>query len=118
MSRADRTGSIQFTREEEQLTVLDTRLTRTEDRPIKMTLYTKATHTDKYLNFTCCHSHHKRLGVVRTHMYTCVTITSQEADNKLERDHPCGVLRACGYPSWSLKMQWMHITTNRKKRKT
>ncbi len=50
ISRTDKTGSIQFTRQDEhenRLPVLDVRLTRTEDRQIEMTVYRKATQTEQ-----------------------------------------------------------------------
>ena len=61
-------------------------------------------------------SHHlklQKLGVVRTLMNRCETITSEEGDKKEEVEHLRGALRVCGYPSWALNK----VTDSRKKKK-
>ena len=59
---------------------LDAKFTRKEDGSVKSTVYRKKTHTDQYLNFASHHPKHQKLGVVRTLMNRCETITSEEGD--------------------------------------
>ena len=41
---------------------------------------------------------HQKLGVVRTLMHRCETITSEQGDKKEEVEHLREALRVCGYP--------------------
>ena len=105
MNTVDPTGSIIFMREDEEnnsMPFLDAKFTRKEDGSVKSTVYRKKTHTDQYLNFASHHPKHQKLGVVRTLMNRCETITSEEGDKKEEVEHLRGALRVCGYPSWAL----------------
>ncbi|KAI0238072.1 hypothetical protein LSAT2_011287 [Lamellibrachia satsuma] len=72
---------------------LDAKFTRKEDGSVKSTVYRKKTHTDKYLNFASHHPKHQKLGVVRTLMHRCETITSEEGDKKEEVEHLRGALK-------------------------
>ncbi len=106
MNTVDPTGSIKFTREEEEnksMPFLDARFTRKEDGSVKSTVYRKKTHTDQYLNFASHHPRHQKIGVVRTLLNRCEAITSEEGDKKEEEDHLRAALGACGYPPWALK---------------
>ena len=107
MNTVDPTGSIIFTREDEEnnsMHFLDAKFTRNEDGSVKSTVYRKKTHTDQFLNFASHHPKHQKLGVVRTLMHRCETITSEEGDKKEEVEHLREVLRVCGYPSWALTL--------------
>ena len=116
MNTVDPTGSIIFTQEDEEnnsMPFLDTKFTRKEDGSVKSTVYRKKTHTDQYLNFASHHPKHQKLGVVRTLMHRCESITSEEGDKKEEVEHLRGALRVCGYPSWALnKKKKNKIKTN------
>ena len=106
MNKTDPTGSIQFTREEEEngsLPFLDANYTRQVDGSIKATVYRKKTHTDQYLNFASHHPTHQKLGVVRTLMGRIDTIVTEEDDKIKEEQHIKTALKRCGYPSWALK---------------
>ncbi len=81
---------------------------------MKSTVYRKKTHTGQYLIFASHHPKHQKLGVVRTLMNRCETITSEEGDKKEEMEHLRGALRVCGYPSWALKK----VTDSSKRKKT
>ena len=116
MNTVDPTGSIIITPEDEEnnsMPFLDTKFTRKEDGSVKSTVYRKKTHTDQYLNFASHHPKHQKLGVVRTLMHRCESITSEEGDKKEEVEHLRGALRVCGYPSWALnKKKKNKIKTN------
>ena len=116
MNTVDPTGSIIFTREDEEnnsMPFLDAKFTRKEDGSVKSTVYRKKTHTDQYLKFASHHPKHQKLGVVRTLMNRCETITLEEGDKKEEVEHLRGALRVCGYPSWALN----RVTDSSKKKK-
>ena len=116
MNTVDPTGSIIFTREDEEnnsMPFLDAKFTRKEDGSMKSTVYRKKTHTDQYLNFASHHPKQQKLGVVRTLMHRSETITSEEGDKKEEVEHFREALRVCGYPSWALNK----VTDSCKKKK-
>ena len=118
MKTVDPTGSIIFTREDEEnnsMPFLDAKFTRKEDGSVKSTVYRKKTHTDQYLNFASHHPKHQKLGVVRTLMHRCETITSEEGDKKEEVEHLREALRVCGYPSWALNKVTDSCKKNKKK---
>ena len=56
-------------------------------------------HTDQYVNFASYLPKHQKLGVVRTFMNRCETITAE----KEEMEHLRGAVRVCGYTSWAVK---------------
>ena len=116
MNTVDPTGCIILMREDEEnnsMPFLDAKFTKKEDGSVKSTVSRKKTHTDQYLNFASHHPKHKKLGVVRTLMNRCETITSEEGDKKEEVEHLRGSLRVCGYPSWALNK----VTDSSKKKK-
>ena len=45
---------------------------------------------------------HQKLGVVRTLLDRCDSVTTEEADNVKEDTHIKSVLKTCGYPEWSI----------------
>ncbi len=84
MDTVDPTDSIIFTREDEEhngMHFLDAKFTRKEDGSVKSTVYRQKTHTEQYLNFASHPTRHN-LGVVRTLMNRCETITTEERDKK------------------------------------
>ena len=67
MNKADPTGSVQFTREDEidmSMPFLDAFFTHCDDGSIKSKVYCKATHTDQYLNFASHHLQQQKVRVV------------------------------------------------------
>jgi hypothetical protein len=86
-------GSIAF---------LDTMTTRNPDGTIKTSVYRKATHTDKYLDFNSHHpSQHKR-SVARTLLDRAKEIPSSEAD-KLSGQRVVDALKVNGYTDQFIK---------------
>ena len=121
LNTVDPTGSIIFTWEDEEnnsMPFLDAKFTRKEDGSVKSTVYRKKTHTDQYLNFASHHSKHQKLGVVRTLMHRCETITSEEGDKKEEVEHLREALRVCGNPSWALNKVTDSCKKKKNKKKT
>ena len=72
-----------FTIEEENdatIAILDTKPTRNPDETVKTTVYRKATHTGKYLQFSSHHSFQHRRLVARTLLYRAKNIPRSDAD--------------------------------------
>ncbi|XP_035673223.1 uncharacterized protein LOC118413797 [Branchiostoma floridae] len=104
LNSIDPTGNIQFTYEEEKegtLPFLDTLLVRKEDGTVKLLVYRKSTHTDQYLNFQSHHPLHQKLGVIRTLLDRCNTVTTEDQDKEQETQHVKRALTRCGYPQWA-----------------
>ena len=121
MNTVDHTRRFISTREDEEnnsMPFLDAKFTRKEDGSVKSTVYRKKTHTDQYLNFASHHPKHQKLGVVRTLMHRCETITSEEGDKKEEVEHLREALRVCGYPSWALNKVTDSCKKKKNKKKT
>ena len=82
----------------EPLPFLDTLVARDLKGTLKVTVYRKPTHTDRYLDFDSCHPlEHKRL-VVHTLSKRACEIPSTIEDKMREVNHLQKVLRANGYP--------------------
>ena len=79
------------------IAILDTKTTRNPDGKIKTSVYRKATHTDKYLQFNSHHpSQHKR-SMVRTVLDRAKNIPSTDADKLSEVQHVVDALKINGY---------------------
>ena len=91
---------IKFTVEEEKdgsIAFLDTMTTRNPVGTIKTSVYRKATHTDKYLQFNSHHpSQHKR-SVARTLLDRAKNIPSTDPDKSTEIQHVVDALKINGY---------------------
>ena len=82
---------------------LDTMTTRNPDGTIKTSVYRKATHTDKYLQFNSHHpSQHKR-SVARTLLDRAKNIPSTDADKLSEVQHVVDALNISGYTDQFIK---------------
>ena len=90
MNTVDPTGSIIFTREDEENNImpfLDAKFTRKEDGSVKSTVYKKKTHTDQYLNFA---SHHPKQGreegrggtLERSYKSMCISVLGLEQGDR------------------------------------
>ena len=102
----DKSGSIQFTYEEEtegKLPFLDTLIVKKEDDTVKLLVYRKPTHTDQYLNYKSHHSLHQKLGVIRTLFDRKDNLVTEEADKDQEEQKVQTALQLCGYPQWTFK---------------
>ena len=73
---------MQEDEENNSIPFLDAKFTRKEDGSVKSTVYRKKLHTDQYLNFASHHPKHQKLGVVRTLINRCETITSEEGTRR------------------------------------
>ncbi|XP_068697177.1 uncharacterized protein [Montipora foliosa] len=91
---------IKFTVEEEKDGFMTT---RNPDGTIKTSVYRKATHTDKYLQFNSHHpSQHKR-SVARTLLDRAKNIPSTDADKLSEVQHVVDALKINGYTNQFIK---------------
>ena len=94
-------SSINFTIEEEKngaLPFLDTLVARDPKGALKVTVYRKPTHTDRYLDFNSCHPMEHKRSVVHTLSKRARELPSTFEDKMSEVDHLQSVLRANGYP--------------------
>ena len=95
MDTVDPTGSIVFTREDEEhnsMPFLDAKFTRNEDRSVKSTMNRKKTHTDQYLNVASHQPKHQK-RVVGMLMTRCEMISQRRGqegrDGAPERSLKC-----------------------------
>ena len=91
---------IQFTVEVEEnnkLSFLDTVTTRQNGR-IRVDVFRKKTHTDKYLDFTSNHPLQHKQSVVNTLLDRADKIPSTNRGKRKERKHVINVLKDNGYP--------------------
>ena len=107
---------IKFTVEEEKdgsIAFLDTMTTRNPDGTVKTSVYRKATHTDKYLQFNSQHpSQHKR-SVARTLLDRAKNIPSTDADKLSEVQHVVDALKINGYTDQFIRnCQSTTVSTN------
>ena len=93
--------TIQFTVELESndcLPFLDVLLHRRPDGSISTSVYRKATHTDKYLDFSSHHPLSHKIAVVRTLCSRAETHSSLASSLLHEANHVSSALRLNGYP--------------------
>ena len=98
--------SINFTVEQEadnRLPFLDALVSRNEDGTLKVSVYRKQTHTDRYLPFESHHPFHVKRGVVRCLVKRAGEISSDGRVLKKEMKHLRTVLTENGYPSGLVK---------------
>ena len=75
------------------LPFLDTLLSRKDDGYLNITVYTKSTHTDRYLNFNSLHPHHVKKGLIRCLYDRAKNVTISPIDLKQEQHHLLQVLQ-------------------------
>ena len=94
--------NIKFTIEiesEGSIAFLDTKTTRQDDGSITVSVYRKATHTDRYLDFKSHHHPQHKRSVVRTLMDRAKNIPSTEEEALRETKRVAGALTANNYPA-------------------
>ena len=99
LNSIDDTNSINFTYEEETngvIPFLDLLINRQPDKTVKIQVYRKPTHTDRYLHFQSHHPIHHKSGVVRTLMDRKDMLVSTEDDKDREELHIRNALKSCG----------------------
>lgn len=92
---------IQFTVEKENngsIAFLDTQITRDENGSISISVYRKATHTDKYLHFDSHHPVQHKRAVVRTLLDRAENISSSDIIKITEQNRVFETLKNNGYP--------------------
>ena len=99
--------NLQFTVEVEQhgrLPVMDVLLYREDNREIKVTIYRKPTHTDRYLPFSSHHPISMKESVMKS-LVKRLNYVSEGAtfEREMEIKHITGVLEKNGYPSSCLE---------------
>ena len=105
---------IQFTVETEtdgSIAFLDTKTTRQTDGSISVSVYRKATHTDRYLDFNSHHHTQHKHSVARTLLDRARNIPSSTEETSAEIKHVTQALSANNYPSPFLHKH-LNNTTN------
>ena len=95
-------ANIKFTIEiesEGSIAFLDTKTTRQDDGSITVSVYRKATHTDRYLDFKSHHHPQHKHSVVRTLMDRAKNIPSTEEEALRETKRVTEALTANNYPA-------------------
>ena len=98
--------SINFTVEQEKdniLPFLDALVSRNEDGTLKVSVFRKQTHTDRYLPYESHHPFHVKRGVVRCLVKRAEEISSDDGVLKQEMKHLRTVLSENGYPTGLVK---------------
>jgi len=99
--------SIQFTFETEtegKLSFLDPLITHHPDGDLSTTVFRKATHTDKYLNFQSHHPTAHKAAVARI-LFSRANICSSLMEKGVEEKHITHALKNNGYPSQFITRQ-------------
>ena len=94
--------NIKFTIEiesEGSIAFLDTKTTRQDDGSITVSVYRKATHTDRYLDFKSHHHPQHKYSVIRTLMDRAKNIPSTEEEAVRETKRVAKALTANNYPA-------------------
>ena len=107
---------IKFTVEEEKdgsIAFLDTMTSRNPDGTIKTSVYRKATHTDKYLQFNSHHPTQHKRSVARTLLDRAKNIPSTDADKLSDVQHVVDALKINGYTDQFIRScQSTTVSTN------
>ncbi|XP_068671416.1 uncharacterized protein [Montipora foliosa] len=93
---------ILFTIEEEsdqQIAFLDTLVSR-KDNTITIDVYRKATHTDRYLDFSSHHDKRHKISTAETLLHRAIKLPSTPQGKNTEINHVFDALRANNYPSF------------------
>ena len=105
LNRVDETNIISFTHEEEAegtIPFWDTLLKRKESGEIKLQIFRKNTHADRYLNFSLHHPLHRKMGMIRTLIDRFETLVTEDENKRNKREHIKEALTRCGYPQWTI----------------
>ncbi|XP_068756955.1 uncharacterized protein [Montipora capricornis] len=109
---------ILFTIEEEsdqQIAFLDTLVSR-KDNTITIDVYRKATHTDRYLDFSSHHDKRHKISTAETLLHRAIKLPSTPQGKNTEINHVFDALRANNYPSFVisniLKQKFSKPTTH------
>ena len=93
---------ISFPIEEEsdqQIAFLDTLVSR-KDNTITIDVYRKATHTDRYLDFSSHHDKRHKISTAETLLHRAIKLPSTPQGKNTEINHVFDALRANNYPSF------------------
>ena len=97
--------NINFRHEEDTdrtIAFLDIRIHHTIEGDIKIKIYRKPMHTDKYLLWTSEYPIAHKLSVVRT-LDERAALTTDPKDRAQEEQHIQNALKTCQYPQWAIQ---------------
>ncbi len=97
--------TIQFTLKHEnngKLAFLHAVITRT-DRKLKIDVYRKPTHTERYLDYHSHHHHKHKTSTAMTLIHRALTLPNTEEGRTSELEHVKNALRTNNYPPQTVK---------------
>ena len=85
------------------LPFLDTLVKRQEDGSVKVSVYSKSTHTDQYLAFESHHPLEHKPSVIGTLFHCADTVVTDPEEKQSEKEQVKSAIRHCGYKNRSFK---------------
>ena len=83
---------------DQQIAFLDTLVSR-KDNTITISVYRKATHTDRYLDFSSHHDKRHKISTAETLLHRAIKLPSTSQGKNAEINHVTDALRVNNYPS-------------------
>ena len=90
-------------KEDGSIPFFDTIVKPKENGSLSITVYSKPTHTDQYLQWDSHHNLSAKFSVINTLSHRAKTVCSNPELLKQEKEHIRKALTKCKYPKWALK---------------
>ena len=84
---------------DQQIAFLDTLVSR-KDNKITINVYHKATHTDRYLDFSSHHDKRHKISTAETLLHRAINLPNTSQGKNTEINHVTDALRVNNYPSY------------------
>ena len=94
-----------------KISFLDTLITR-NGKNLKIDVFRKPTHTDRYLDFNSHHDIKHKISAARTLIHRALTLPSTHASKQDELNHITTTLKCNGYPDKIIKQILRDSTPN------
>ena len=93
---------VEDNKEDGSIPFLDTIVKPETDGTLSITVYTKPTHTDQYLQWDSHHHISAKFSVIHTLSHRAKTVCSKPELLQQEKDHLRKAVTKCKYPKWAL----------------
>ena len=94
--------TVEDNKEDGSIPFLDTIVKAEVDGSLSITVYSKPTHTDQYLQWDSHHHLSAKFSVIQTLSHRASTVCSNPELLQKEKDHLRKALTKCKYPKWAL----------------